>query len=175
MFLIYEILILPFLHSSFFHFIEISLHFSFQKKRKKWTWNKQDSDHQKQLNNWDETSSYERNIPPYEIFEMFLADEKMERICLESTDAYLKGEPNFAVTLTFIAILLASRYTDLPRLKMFWKWREGGHNVLVLFMMSKNDFKKCKKSLHLSHNNNFDMTDRFAKVRSLLNSINHNY
>ena len=36
-------------------------------------------------------------------------------------------------------------------------------------MMSKNEFEECKKHLHLSDNNNLDMTDRFAKAGSLFN------
>ena len=28
--------------------------------------------------------------------------------------------------------------------------------------MSKNEFEKCKKYLHLSDNNNIDMVDRFG-------------
>ena len=39
-------------------------------------------------------------------------------------------------------------------------------------MMSKNEFEECKKYLHLSGNRNLDMAGRFAKVRSLFNSIN---
>ena len=51
------------------------------------------------LVNWQETSSFERNIPPYEILELVLTDEEMERICSESTNyARLKDEHNFTMT-----------------------------------------------------------------------------
>ena len=164
-----------------FHFIDISLRFSFQKKCKTATWEKKDRDPQKQLNNWKETSpSYERNIPPQDILELFLTDEEMERICLESTIyARLKGEHNFTMTLdklkVFIAILLLSGYTDLPRQEMYWERREDVHNLLVSSLMSKNEFEECKKCLQLRDNNNLDMADRFAEVRPLFNSINQQY
>ena len=53
----------------------------------------------------------------------------MERICLESGSyARLKGEDNFAMTLdklkTFIAILLVSGYTELPKQEIYWEQRE---------------------------------------------------
>ena len=78
----------------FFHFIDISLCFSFQKKRKTVTRKKKDSDRLKQLNNWEETCPFfESNIPPHKIFELFLTDEEMEKIYLESiNNARLKGD-----------------------------------------------------------------------------------
>ena len=72
----------------------------------------------------------------------------------------------------FIAILLVSGYTELPRQEMYWEAREDGHNLLVSSMMSKNESEECKKYLYLSDNNNVDMTGRFAKVRALFNSVN---
>ena len=66
------------------------------------------------------------NIPPQEIFELFLIAEEMKRICLKSTNyASLKGEHNFTMTLdklkAFIAILIVSGYTELPRQEMYWE------------------------------------------------------
>ena len=121
--------------------------------------------------------SFERNMPPHEIFELFLTNEEMERICLESTRyARFKGDHSFTMTLdklkAFIAILLVSGYTEVPRQEMYWERREDGNNLLISAMMSKNEFEECKKYLHLSDNNNLDMADRFAKVCPLFNSIN---
>ena len=64
------------------------------------------------------------NIPPHVTFEFFLADEEIERICLESTNyARLKGEHNLNMNLDklegFIDILFVSSYTKLPRLEMY--------------------------------------------------------
>ena len=154
------------------------MRFSFQKKHKTATWKNKNSERQQQLNNWKETSSsFERNIPPHEIFVLFLRDEGMERICLESINhAHLKVKHNFAMTLdklkTFIAGLLVSGCTELPRQEMYWERRGDVHNLLVSSMMGKNEFGECKKYLRLSDNNNLDMADRFDKVRPLLNSIN---
>ena len=72
----------------------------------------------------------------------------------------------------FIDILLVSRYTKLPRQEMCWDRKYDGYNLLVLSMMNKSDFNECQKHLHLNDNNSLDMTDRLAKGRPLLNSIN---
>ena len=101
----------------------------------------------------------------------------MEKISLESTNyASLKGEHNFTMNLdklkAFIAILLVNRYAERPRQEIYWEQRKGGYNLLVSSKMSKNEFEECKKLLHVSDNNNLDMTDRFGKVRPLFNSIN---
>ena len=104
-----------------YHFIDIYLRFSFQNKRETATWKKKDSDCQKQLNNWEDKSPcFERNIQPHEIFQLFLTDEEMERICLESTIyACLKDEHNFTTTLdkfkACVAILLVCGYTEFSR------------------------------------------------------------
>ena len=96
--------------------------------------------------------------------DFFLTDEKMERIFLESTIyARLRGEHKFTMTLdelkAFIAILLVSGYTELPRQEMYWRRIEDGHNLLASSMISKNKI--------LSENNNLDMAHRFAKVHPL--------
>ena len=114
--------------------------------------NKKDGDRLKELNNWEETfPSFERNIPPHEIFELFLTDNKMERICLESTHyPRVKGEHDFNMTpdklKAFIAILLVSGYTELPRQGMYWERREDRHNLLVASMMSKNESEEWKNT-----------------------------
>ena len=86
--------VLSFLRSTFFISLTFLLCFSFQKKRKTVTWKKKDSDRLKQLNNWEETCPFfESNIPPHKIFELFLTDEEMKKIYLESINqACLKND-----------------------------------------------------------------------------------
>lgn len=111
------------------------------------------------------------------VFELFLTDGEMERICLESTNyARIKGDHNFTMNLdnykAFIAIFLVTRYTEFPRQEKYWELEEEGHDFLVSSLMSQNELKERIKYLHLSDNNNLNMADRFAKVHPLLNSIN---
>ena len=101
----------------------------------------------------------------------------MERICRESTNyARQKGNHLFTMTLeklkSFLATLLLSGYSVLPRQEMYWERREDSHNNLVASLLSKNEFEDCKMYLHLCDNNNIDPADKFAKVRPLFNEIN---
>lgn len=141
-------------------------------------WRRADSNSKEQLNKWNESApSFEMNMSPHELFELFLTNYEMERICFESTNyARLKGDQNFTMTLekfkAFLAVLLVSGYAELPRQGMYWERREDGHNLLVSAMMTENEFEECKKYLHFNDNSYIDETDRFAKVRPLLDSIN---
>ena len=130
------------------------------------------------MNNWEETPiSFESNLPPHEIFGLFLTDEEMEIISLKSTSyARLKGEHNVTMTLdklkALIAILLVSGYTEPPRQEMCWERREDGYMLLLSSMMSKNKFEECQRYLLLIDDNKLDIDDWFVEGRPLLNSIN---
>ena len=101
----------------------------------------------------------------------------MQRICLESTN-YARRKVNHVFTMTiekfksFLAILLLSGYNELPRQKMYWERQEDTHSALAPFLLSKNEFKDCKKYLHLCNNNAIDPSDKFAKVQPLFDAIN---
>ena len=72
MFLTHEMVVLPFLCSTFLISLAFLCNFHFRKSA---TSKKKDIDRQKQLNDWEETSPFfERNIPPHEIFALFLKD-----------------------------------------------------------------------------------------------------
>ena len=131
-----------------------------------------------QLNQWNQPSpKFEKNLQPYQIFELFLTDDKMQRICLESTNyARQKGNHVFTMTIekfkSFLAILLLSGYNEVPRQEMYWERQEDTHNTLAASLLRKNEFKDFKKYLHLCDNNALDPSDKFAKVRPLFDAIN---
>lgn len=144
-------------------------------------WRNVDSVKRSQLNQWNEPDpKFDKNLQPHQIFEMFLTEEEMERICLES-EAYArqKGDHVFEMTIeklkSFLAILLLSGYNVLPRQEMYWERQEDSHNRLAASLLSKNEFENCKKYLHLCNNNDLNPTDRFAKVRPLFDSINETF
>ena len=114
---------------------------------------------------------------PHEIFDKFFTTEEMERICLES-NKYVrhKGNHSFMMTIkklkSFIAILLLSGYNKLPRQEMYWQRREDCQNRMATALLTKNESEDCKQFLNLADNENLDKTDRFGKVRPLLDAIN---
>ena len=94
---------------------------------------------------------------------------------------YAKSKKTHTFNLTleklksFIAILLLSGYNELPRQEMYWERKEDCHNVLASTLMTKNEFKECKKYLHIADNDNRDPEDRFAKVHPFLMKLQSIY
>lgn len=156
--------VLPILH----------LYFQVNKKQNTATWRNVDSISRKQLNKSNEPAPLlERSLPPHELFELFLTNNEMERICAESTNyARMKGDHKFTMTMdkikAFLAILLVSGYAELSRQEMYWERREDGHNLLVSAMMTKNEFLECKKYLHLADDDDIDNADKFAESSTFI-------
>ena len=130
------------------------------------------------MNAWNEPGHvFERSLLPHELFEPFLTNAEIERICIESINyARLKGNHIFTMTVeklkAFLTILLVSGYAGLPRQKMYWKKREDCHNLVVSAMMTENEVLECKRYFHLGDNNALNSSDKFAKMQPLFNAIN---
>ena len=84
-------------------------------------WKHIDSSVWQHLNAWNEpVPVFERSLLPHELFEFFLTNTEIERICVESTN-YDRLKDNHMFTMTveklnaFLVILLVSGYTRLPR------------------------------------------------------------
>ena len=48
---------------------------------------------------------------------------------------------------------------------MYWERKEDCHIILASTIKTKNEFKECKKYLHIADNDNLDLEDRFAIVQ----------
>ena len=72
----------------------------------------------------------------------------------------------------FVAILLLSGYVDVPTKDMYWEMSLDTHNALVSDAVSRSRFKFIMSNLHVCNNDEFDASDRFAKVRPLIQMIN---
>ena len=64
----------------------------------------------------------------------------------------------------FLTIVLSSGYAGLPRQEMYWERREDSHNLVVLAMMMKTEFRECKRYLYLADHNVLNSSDNFVKV-----------
>ena len=73
---------------------------------------------------------------------------------------------------SFIAILVLSGYTQLPRQKMDWQRREDYQNRMVAALMIKLEFEESKQFLYLADNESLSKTDRLVKVRPLFDAVN---
>ena len=95
-----------------------------------------------------------RRLLPHELFEFFLANTEMERICVESTHyTGLKGNHTFTMIVekfgAFLTIHLVSGYAGLPRQEMYWERRKNCHNVVKLAMMTEIEFLECKRYFNI--------------------------
>ena len=96
-------------------------------------------------NNWIHGTNQplSRSLLLHELFEIFLTNPEMERICVESNNT-----PIWKVITclrweklkNFQPILLVSEYAGLPRQKMYLERREDCHNLVVSAMMTKTKF-----------------------------------
>ena len=71
-------------------------------------------------------------------------------------------------------MLILSGYIDLPRCHMYWKMTEDSHSSTVTSSLTRNRFNGVLKNLHLPDNDNLNNSDKFAKVRSLIQMFNKN-
>ena len=130
------------------------------------------------MNPWNEPAPvFERSLLPHELFELFLTNTEMKRICIKSTNyARLKGNHMFTMTVekpkAFLTIVLVNGYARLPRQEIYWERREDCHNLVVSAMLTKTEFLECKRYLHLADNNDLNGSDKLAKGRALFNVIN---
>ena len=82
------------------------------------------------LDNWTLAPPFfDKPILSHEIFEKIFTTEKMEKMCLES-NKYTRHKSNQSFMMTikmlksFIAILLLSGNSKLPRQEIYWQMRE---------------------------------------------------
>ena len=134
-------------------------------------------------NQWKRSTNISTNslsAAPHLIFEKFLTNAGLTEICNQS-NKYAKSKENHTFNLTleksksFIAILLLSGYNELPRQEMYRERKEDCHNVLAWTLMTKNEFKECKRYLHIADNDNLNPEDRFAKVHPFLMKLQSIY
>ena len=95
------------------------------------------------MNAWNEPAPvFERSLLRHELFELFLTNIEIDRICNESTNyACLKGNHMSTMTLeklkafltiflvkAFLTILLVIGYARVSRQDMYWEGQEECHN-----------------------------------------------
>ena len=123
------------------------------------------------LNSMDEVS-------PFMLFEKFF-DSHVVDFIVDMTNLYArrdKGKPSFETNSSeirvFLAMLILSGYTVLPRRKLYW---ENSDDVFIKAMsdaMSRNRFEELISVLHLSDNNNLRAGDKMAKIRPFYDMLN---
>jgi len=152
-----------------------------KKKKRTYNYNWQKEELLGPDNEWPEMSLC-RPSPdktPLEYFKCFLDDEVIT-LLVKYTNQYAAkrnklGNCTDDEMLVFIAILLLSGYVNVPRRAMYWQQNLDSHNPLVAKAMSRDRFDFIMSNLHVCNNDKLDKSDRFAKIRPLLNMLNERF
>ena len=88
-------------------------------------WRSVDITKRMQLNQWNQPSpKFDKNLQPHQMLELFLTDDEMQWIYLESTN-YARQKGNHVFTMatkkfkSLLAMLLLREYNELPRQEMY--------------------------------------------------------
>lgn len=119
-------------------------------------------------------------LSPLDVFYKFFDDEILSQIVQFSIKyAYDNNRHEFRVTVDqlkrFIGILIFSGYHTLPQQSMYWSKDIDKGIDLVRSTMSRNEFRSIKQNIHLSDNKNSDKSDKFAKLRPLIDALNEKF
>lgn len=116
---------------------------------------------------------------PFELFLQFFDEEIMEMLVV-NTNMYAH-QNNIVVDISkqqiyrFIGILILSGYHKVPHVEHYWSTQQTLGIPIVKQALSRNNFQLIKRIFHLMDNYGIDATDRFAKVRSLIDALNRKY
>ena len=129
-----------------------------------------------ELISWPTMCTVNMERCPLEYFELVF-DDDVVNLMVKYTNQYAAkrnrlGDCSESEMKCFVAILLFSGYVDVPRKDMYWEMSLDTHNALVSDAMSRDRFKFIMSNLHVCNNDELDVSDRFAKVRPLIQIIN---
>ena len=120
------------------------------------------------------------NRPPHQLFDQFFDDDVIEYLC-QQANLYVSfnGKMTFTVgkdeKSAFIAILLRSGYSVVPRRQMMWQRSEDVHSSAVSQLKNRDRFDEILRYLHHADNNNLAACDKLAKVRPFYEMINERF
>lgn len=120
-----------------------------------------------------------QELSPVGLFELFF-DEGTMNFIVNETNRYA-CQKNVSLDLTaqelkcVLGILILSGYISYPRRRMFWETSPDSHHRLVADATRRDRFELIFSYLHFADNNELVESDRFAKARSLIIQMNHNF
>lgn len=112
---------------------------------------------------------------PLQLFLQFFDKEGMD-LLVQNSNTYV-NKKNILICITkeqmyrFIGILILSGYHTVPHIQHYWSTQQTLGVPIVKQALSRNMFQTIKKTFHLMDNTNIDATDRFSKVRPLIDIL----
>jgi DNA excision repair protein ERCC-6 len=148
-----------------------------QKINKEYHWSKKDYSSKEVA--WKPTLQVSQDMSPIECFSLFFTEEVYELLTTE-TNKYLvrknlAGDIKVCEIKCAIGILLVSGYCQVSRRRMYWENSPDSRNELIANALSRDRFSVIFSNLHCADNLNLDKSDKFAKVRPLMNIISSKF
>lgn len=117
-----------------------------------------------------------KTMTPLEMFELFIDDEIIEYMIQESTKyAQYKNWPVVHIDKEemrcFLSILILTGYNWQPGKKYYWDTQGDMGNKLIIEAMRRDRFLTIWKHFHLADNNKIDNSDKYYKVRPLIEKL----
>lgn len=140
---------------------------------KKYNWRKREYENVE--SSWQPIYHVPQEKSPIEWFSLFFSEEIFELLTTE-TNRYL-GRKNLASDIKIeemkcmIGILLVSGYSSVNRRRMYWENSPDVKNELIVSALSRDRFSYIFSNLHCADNHQLDSSDKFAKVRPLMNKL----
>lgn len=147
-------------------------------KTKKYNWRK--ADLQSAINKtWSPVDTVANNNCPYELFSLFFDQEVLD-LFVSYSNMYAarrnrKADISLQEMKCFFAILLLSGYSSVSRRRMYWEKSVDTHNQLVSDCLSRDRFEHILTNIHCCDNDNLDKSDRFSKLRPLIELMNKKF
>ena len=149
--------------------------------KRKWQ-NRDIPEQQKNKFTWRTQNNDTSRLPqtPKGIFDLFFDDDTLDMIVEQSIRyAGSKGNHIFSTSKeevgAFIAILLVSGYSTVPRRRMYWSNDDDVRNEAIANAMTRDRFSTLVRYIHLCDNSNLDPGDKFSKVRPLISLLNERF
>ena len=117
------------------------------------------------------------NKSAFELCEMYF-DDDIEELFVRYSNLYARQKNDHEFSLTkhdlfdFMTIMTISSYNMRPRFSIYWSFDEDIRLPLVRSLMSRNKCRKTKTYLHCCDKTNLDETDKWAKLRPLIEAVN---
>ena len=115
---------------------------------------------------------------PLNIYKLFF-DEEIEQLIIDRTLKYAREVHNDHEFVferddlwKFMIIITISSYNERPSYRLYWSKEEDVSCPLIPKLMPRNRFEQIKPYLHVCDNDSLDLTDKWAKLRPLIELIN---
>ena len=117
-----------------------------------------------------------RDFTPVQFFEIFFNQEIITHMVQQSNlYSLLKNYPELKVNAEemkcFLGILINTGYNGNPQQKLYWDQGDDTRNHMIYRAMRRDRFVQIMQSLHCADNTHLDSSDKFSKIRPLLDML----